>query len=66
LWNDRHGGFRFCSFGITDCFRSWLKYFTVVQWDQRGSGRTFGRNGTASASTITPDRMAQDGVELAE
>ena len=47
-------------------FRSWLKYFTVVQWDQRGSGRTFGRNGAASASTITPDRMAQDGIELAE
>ena len=47
-------------------FRSWLKYFTVVQWDQRGSGRTFGRNGAASASTITPERMAQDGIEFAE
>lgn len=47
-------------------FRSWLKYFTVVQWDQRGSGRTFGRNGAASASTITPERMMQDGIELAE
>lgn len=46
-------------------FRSWLKYFTVVQWDQRGSERTFRRNGAASASTITPDRMAQDGIELA-
>ena len=22
-------------------FRSWLKYFTVVQWDQQGAGRTF-------------------------
>ena len=32
-------------------FRSWLRYFTVVQWDQRGSGRTLGRNGLASAST---------------
>ena len=47
-------------------FRSWLKYFTVVQWDQRGAGRTFGRNGAASASTITPDRMIQDGIELSE
>jgi len=47
-------------------FRSWLKYFTVVQWDQRGAGRTFGRNGAASASTITPDRMVEDGVELSE
>ena len=47
-------------------FRTWLKYFTVVQWDQRGAGRTFGRNGAAAASTITIQRMAQDGVELAE
>lgn len=47
-------------------FRSWLKYFTVVQWDQRGAGRTFGRNGAGSASTITPDRMVQDGIELSE
>jgi pimeloyl-ACP methyl ester carboxylesterase len=47
-------------------FRSWLKYFTVVQWDQRGAGKTFGRNGAAVASTITIERMVQDGVELAE
>ena len=47
-------------------FRSWLKYFTVVQWDQRGAGRTFGRNGASTASTITPDRMVQDGIELSE
>jgi pimeloyl-ACP methyl ester carboxylesterase len=47
-------------------FRNWLKYFTVVQWDQRGAGRTFGRNGAAAASTITIERMVQDGVELAE
>ena len=47
-------------------FRDWLKYFTVVQWDQRGAGRTFGRNGAAAASTITIERMVQDGVELAE
>src|SRR2546430_2569366 len=41
-------------------FRNWLKYFTVVQWDQRGAGRTFGRNGEAAASTITVERMVQD------
>ncbi len=47
-------------------FRTWLKYFTVVQWDQRGAGRTLGRNGAASASTITIERMVQDGIELSE
>jgi pimeloyl-ACP methyl ester carboxylesterase len=47
-------------------FRNWLKYFTVVQWDQRGAGRTLGRNGAGSASTITPDQMIRDGIELSE
>jgi len=47
-------------------FRSWLKYFTVVQWDQRGAGRTLGKNGSSLAPTITIDRMAQDGIELSE
>jgi pimeloyl-ACP methyl ester carboxylesterase len=47
-------------------FRSWLKRFTVVQWDQRGAGRTFGRSGASLASTITIERMVQDGIELAE
>jgi pimeloyl-ACP methyl ester carboxylesterase len=47
-------------------FRSWLKRFTVVQWDQRGAGRTLGRNGSSLATTITLDRMVRDGIELAE
>ena len=47
-------------------FRSWLKYFTVVQWDQRGAGRTLGKNGRSIAETITIDRMTRDGIELAE
>ena len=47
-------------------FRTWLKTYTVVQWDQRGSGRTLGRNGRDSAATLTIDRLVQDGVELAD
>ena len=47
-------------------FRSWLKVFTVVQWDQRGAGRTMGRNGAPLAAAITIPRMTQDGIELAE
>ncbi len=47
-------------------FRTWLKTYTVVQWDQRGAGRTFGRNGNASAATLTIDQIVQDGVELAD
>jgi pimeloyl-ACP methyl ester carboxylesterase len=47
-------------------FRSWLKHFTVVQWDQRGAGRTFGRNRDAPREAISLARMTQDGVELAD
>ena len=47
-------------------FRSWLRYFTVVQWDQRGAGRSLGKSGPQIASTLTIDRMTQDGVELTE
>jgi pimeloyl-ACP methyl ester carboxylesterase len=47
-------------------FRSWLRHFTVVQWDQRGTGRTLGGSGPSVASTITVERMVADGIELAE
>src|SRR5262245_7197140 len=47
-------------------FRPWLGTFTVVQWDQRGSGRTLGRNGPSSIPTIGLDRRTRDGIELAE
>jgi pimeloyl-ACP methyl ester carboxylesterase len=47
-------------------FRTWLKTYTVVQWDQRGAGRTLGRNGKTSAATLTIDQIVQDGVELAD
>jgi pimeloyl-ACP methyl ester carboxylesterase len=47
-------------------FRPWLKKFTLVQWDQRGAGRTLGKNGLSLAPTITIDRMVQDGIELSE
>ncbi len=47
-------------------FRRWLKRYTVVQWDQRGSARTFGRNGAASVQALTIDRLVDDGIELAD
>lgn len=46
-------------------FSPWLKFFTLVQWDQRGAGMTLRKNGDGIASTLTLDRMTQDGVELA-
>jgi pimeloyl-ACP methyl ester carboxylesterase len=47
-------------------FQGWENDFTLVQWDQRGAGRTFGRSGPSIAPSLTIDRMARDGVEVAE
>ena len=47
-------------------FAAWEERFVVVQWDERGSGRTLGKTGRSTAPTITRERMAQDGIELSE
>jgi len=47
-------------------FAPWQKYFTVVQWDQRGAGRTLRKSGPGVAPTITVERMARDGIELTD
>jgi pimeloyl-ACP methyl ester carboxylesterase len=47
-------------------FGPWEHHFTVVQWDQRGAGRTLRKSGPSIAPTMTLDRMSQDGIELAE
>ncbi len=39
--------------------------FTLIQWDQRGAGRTYGRHGEDTPN-LTLDRLARDGIELAE
>jgi pimeloyl-ACP methyl ester carboxylesterase len=46
-------------------FLPWEQDFTVANWDQRGSGKTYGRNGP-STPDMTPERMAADAVEVAD
>jgi pimeloyl-ACP methyl ester carboxylesterase len=44
---------------------SWVDYFTVVQWDQRGGGKTFELNDPDKvAPTMTKERMVQDAEEV--
>ncbi|MFC3051882.1 alpha/beta fold hydrolase [Kordiimonas pumila] len=43
----------------------WEEYFTVVQWDQRGAGKTSTINNPEIVTpTITMDRMVADGEEM--
>jgi pimeloyl-ACP methyl ester carboxylesterase len=47
-------------------FAGWERDFTLVQWDQRGAGRTYGRTGPSVESTLTLERIVDDGVAVAE
>jgi pimeloyl-ACP methyl ester carboxylesterase len=40
----------------------WEKYFTIVQWDQIGSGKTFKKSGIVENLSFC--RLADDGIEL--
>ncbi len=43
----------------------WTDYFTVVEWDQRGSGKTYALNDPAVvAPTLHVERFVQDAEEL--
>lgn len=47
-------------------YGAWAEEFTLVQWDQRGSGKTYGRNPPDEDSALTIERMRDDGIEAAE
>lgn len=47
--------------------RPWEDVFTVVQWDQRGAGRSYRLESEATlAPTLSPDRYRDDAIELTE
>jgi pimeloyl-ACP methyl ester carboxylesterase len=46
-------------------FAPWEQRYVVANWDQRGSGATFKKNGT-STPEVTFDRIAKDAVEVAK
>lgn len=46
-------------------FGAWTKDFTLVQWDQRGAGMTYGRSPPAPDAALSIKQMSDDGAELA-
>ncbi|HET7587435.1 MAG TPA: alpha/beta hydrolase [Gammaproteobacteria bacterium] len=61
-----HGGPGFTMMPASWAYmRPWEEYFTVVQWDQRGAGKTYVENDpTKIAPTMTMDRIVADAEEL--
>ncbi|WNQ10685.1 alpha/beta hydrolase [Paenibacillus aurantius] len=61
-----HGGPASSYSIFSPLLRSWEKHFTIVQWDQRGAGKTFGKHGREGTGAISFDRLVQDGIEVAQ
>jgi len=61
-----HGGPGAPSLPVAYTFQNpWEDYFTVVQWDQRGAGKTYAANDPkAVAETMTVDQMTSDAEEV--
>lgn len=60
-----HGGPGESQWPQADRYIPWEKAFTVVLWDQRGAGHTYGRYG-AKTPDFSLDRIAKDGIELTQ
>jgi pimeloyl-ACP methyl ester carboxylesterase len=60
-----HGGPGVTTSPLAVDFLDWESDFTVVHWDQRGAGKTYGRSGPLDP-TFSIDQMAQDGLEVAD
>jgi proline iminopeptidase len=58
-----HGGPGDVQSPLVSTYAPYEKDFVLVQWDQRGAGRTFGRNGAAGVSRET---LIANGIDLAE
>ena len=58
-----HGGPCEAQSPFLSLFAPWEERYVVAQWDQRGTGRTFGKNGT-STPNMTLEQLAQDAVEV--
>jgi pimeloyl-ACP methyl ester carboxylesterase len=58
-----HGGPGDAQSSLGSVYALYEKDFTIVQWDQRGAGRTYAKNPN---SPPVPERVELDGIELAQ
>jgi pimeloyl-ACP methyl ester carboxylesterase len=62
-----HGGPGIAFIPMASAFQNpWENYFTVVQWDQRGAGKTYESNSRElQRQTMNVPQMEQDAVDVA-
>src|SRR5690242_9477641 len=60
-----HGGPGEAQSPFLNQFKPWERDFTVVNWDQRGAGKTYEKNGDATPN-LTLDRLADDAIEVTQ
>ncbi|MES4901090.1 MULTISPECIES: alpha/beta hydrolase [unclassified Streptomyces] len=61
-----HGGPGAANTIYTPRTRAWERHFTLVRWDMRGSGKTFGHGGPEGQGEMTFERIERDALELTE
>jgi pimeloyl-ACP methyl ester carboxylesterase len=59
-----HGGPCEAESPFLSVFAPWEERYVVAQWDQRGTGRTFGKNGTPP--NMTMEQLTQDAIEVTQ
>src|SRR5262252_8508641 len=57
-----HGGPGDVQSPLVSTYAPYEKDFVLVQWDQRGAGRTYAKNG---ATNVTREQLIADGIDLA-
>lgn len=60
-----HGGPAEVQSPLASVYEPLEKHFVVVQWDQRGAGKTYGRN-VGPNELVTLEQIARDGLELSD
>jgi pimeloyl-ACP methyl ester carboxylesterase len=61
-----HGGPGEAQSPFLPVFAPWEERHVVAQWDQRGSGRTFGRSGGLSTPGMTLEQHVRDAIAVTE
>ncbi|MEU7895754.1 alpha/beta hydrolase [Nonomuraea sp. NPDC049152] len=61
-----HGGPGATNLVFAPRTRAWERHFTIVRWDMRGAGKTFGHGGPDGQGEMTLERLQRDALEVTE